>query len=173
MILTGYEIMKRLESGKLDIQPYNPDNVNPNSYDLTLGSKLLTYNNLILDSKHPHITSELEIPASGYILRPGELYIGSVNEFIRLEDTVGVLYGKSSLGRLGLFIHVTAGFIDSGYRGNLTLELAVVKPLKVYPNMKIGQIAFHEELGDSMPYAGKYLGDKNPQASKSHQDFKK
>ena len=164
--------MRRMEAGQIEIKPFNPDNINPNSYDLTLAPKLLVYTSPVLNVRSNNPIKEITIPKEGLILNPGELYIGSVNEFTRADGLVGVLYGKSSLGRLGIFIHVTAGFVDAGYAGNLTLELATVKPVMVYPGMKIGQIAYHEELGDAKPYQGKYQNDTSAQASKSYKDFK-
>jgi dCTP deaminase len=172
MILTKTEIKKRMEKGQITIMPFVEENLNPDSYDLTLAPKLLMYTDPILDPKRTNPTREVSIPEEGLVLHPGELYIGSVNEFTEAKSLVGVLYGKSSLGRLGLFVHITAGFIDSGYAGKLTLELAVVRPVRVYAGMKIGQIAYSEEKGESTTYSGKYMNDTGPQASKSFKDFK-
>jgi dCTP deaminase len=172
MILTGNEILKRMEKGQIQITPFTPENINPNSYDLTLAPTLLIYSDPILDARKKNaIASEIRLTEEGFILRPGELYIGSVNEFTKADGLVGVLYGKSSLGRLGIVVHQTAGFIDAGYGGNITLEITVVKPVRIYPNMKIGQIAYSEEKGVTKPYAGKYQGDTTAQVSKSHKDF--
>jgi len=172
MSLTGYELLKKVSDGDITITPFNPKNINPNSYDLTLASKLLIYTDPILDVKRNSPTTEINIPEEGFVLRPGELYIGSVNEFTKADGFMGVLYGKSSLGRLGLMAHVCAGLVDSGYNGNLTLELVVTKPLRIYPDMRIAQIVYSREEGAPLAYQGKYQGDTKAQASKSFKDFK-
>ena len=171
MIITGNEILKLISRGDIEITPFNPKNVNPNSYDLTLAPKLLMYTDPILDTKSKPSTSEISIPSEGLILKPGEIYIGSVNELTFAPNHVGVVYGKSSLGRLGLVPHICAGFVDSGYKGKLTLELAVIRPVRIYAGMKICQIAYSEVLGELAQYAGKYQNGIEPEASKSYKDF--
>jgi dCTP deaminase len=172
MILSDSEIMKRLSSGDLTITPFNPSNLNPNSYDLTLAPKLLMYSDPILDVKSKATTYSIDIPDGGLVLKPGEVYIGSVNEHTSAPDLVGVVYGKSSLGRLGLVPHVCAGFVDNGYSGKLTLELAVIRPIRIYANMRICQIAYSTIKGELSFYQGKYQNAVGPEASKSHKDFK-
>ena len=172
MIISGDEIVARIASGNLEITPFNPKHLNPNSYDLTLAPKLLMYTDPILDVKSKPSTSEISIPSEGFILKPGEIYIGSVNELTFAPNLVGVVYGKSSLGRLGLVPHICAGFVDSGYKGKLTLELAVIRPVRIYANMRICQIAYSEIEGPLSQYNGKYQNGVDPEASKSHKDFK-
>jgi len=171
-MLTGKEIAARVKAGLITIEPFNEANLSPNSYDLTLASKLLVYTDPVLDPKRNNASTEITIPDEGFLLRPGELYIGSVNELTEAKDLVGVLHGKSSLGRLGLMVHITAGFIDNGYRGKITLELAAIKPIRVYANMKIAQLAYSEVTGEVTQYKGKYQGDERAEASKSFKDFK-
>jgi dCTP deaminase len=172
MILARQDILKAISDGDIFVKPFNPDNVSVNSIDLTLNNKLLVYNDPVLSVREKNATSEITIPESGYILQPNQLYIASVNEFTNANGYVGVVYGKSSLGRLGLFAHICAGYVDNGYAGNITLELAVIKPLKVFPNMKVCQIAYYETTNSKDLYSGKYMGDTTPQASKSFKDFK-
>lgn len=173
MILTGKEIAKRVADGDIIITPFNSDQVNPNSYDVTLAPDMLIYTDVLLDVKNRNATTtKLKIPAEGFLLRPGELYIASINEFTQAKGLVGVVYGKSSLGRLGIVVHQTAGFVDSGYAGQITLEITVVKPVRIYPGMKIAQVAYSEQVGEDMPYQGKYMNDLGAQVSKSYKDFK-
>lgn len=171
MIISGDEILARLTKGNIIISPFNIQNLNPNSYDLTLAPKLLMYTDPILDVKSKPHTAEIEIPDEGLLLKPGEIYLGSVNELTNAPDLVGVVYGKSSLGRLGLVPHICAGFVDSGYNGKLTLELAVIRPVRIYKNMKICQIAYSTIEGNITSYNGKYQFGASPEASKSHKDF--
>lgn len=172
MILTISEIKKRLHKDII-INPLTNANFNPNSIDVTLDSTLVVYTDPILDVRQENATKSITIPKEGYILRPGELYLGKTYEYTETHNLIPMLHGKSSLGRLGLFIHVTAGVGDQGFKGNWTLELAVIKPLKVYAGMKIGQLVYHVPSGlGTDTYNGKYQGDKEVGVSKSYKDFK-
>lgn len=170
--LTGPKIEELVRAGELVIDPFDPAQVNPNSYDLCLGDALVTYQfRGYLDPKVAAPTQTLSIPPAGLVLMPGTLYLGSTVERIGSDSFVAFVEGKSSLGRLGLTAHVTAGFIDCGFHGNVTLEMTVVHPLKVYAGMRVCQICFVETVGEIRRYGGKYQNQQGPQPSRSWQDF--
>ncbi len=171
MILTGSEILKNYEEKKIIIDPFNRDQLNPNSYNFTLGNKLLVYNDYILDAKKDNPSRELEIPEEGLTLAPGTVYLGYTKEVIGSEYFVPVIRGRSSIGRLGLFINITADLIDIGAIGQLTLQLNAVQPVTIYPGMQIGQVTFWAVSGDISKYDGRYKNSKGPVASKMYQDF--
>lgn len=151
MILSGIEISKRL--GKdIIIDPFNPSKMNPNSYNLHLADKLLVYREAFLDMKKKNEYEEIIIPEEGLILQPGKLYLGKTVEYTETYNLVPALEGRSSIGRLGLCVHITAGFGDIGYKGNWTLELHCVEPVKIYPNVAICQIYYHELIGEYNSY---------------------
>lgn len=171
MILSGLEIASRI--GKdINIDPFDPAQLNPNSYNLRLHHELLEYNNPVLDMKWDNPVSKLEIPSSGLKLEPGKLYLGRTVEKTRTDNLVPMLEGRSSIGRLGMFIHVTAGFGDVGFNGFWTLEIFVVQPLIIYPNVEVCQIYFHHIDGEYKTYkSGKYQDNNEIQPSKLYQDF--
>lgn len=172
MILSGLEIAERM--GKdIGIEPYDPKQLNPNSYNLRLHNELLVYDNPVLDMKEDNPTSRLTIPSTGLLLEPGKLYLGRTVERTRTDELVPMLEGRSSIGRLGMFVHVTAGFGDIGFNGYWTLEIFVVQPLVIYPDIEICQIYYHHIDGDYATYKqGKYQNNEDIQASKLFQDFK-
>lgn len=171
MILSGLEIAKRM--GKdIGIEPYNPNQLNPNSYNLRLFDELLVYDHPVLDMKKDNSVSKLTIPSTGLQLEPGKLYLGHTLEYIRTDSLVPMLEGRSSIGRLGMFIHVTAGFGDVGFKGYWTLEIFVVQPLIIYPSIEICQIYYHHIDGNFDTYhQGKYQDNKDIQSSKLFLDF--
>lgn len=173
MILTGSEILKNCEENKIVIDPFDISHLNPNSYNFTLGNKLLIYDDYILDAKKENTAREIEIPESGLTLAPGTVYLGFTKEVIGSEYFVPVIRGRSSIGRLGLFINITADLIDLGSIGQLTLQLNAVQPVTIYPGMQIGQVTFWTTCGEISKYNGRYQGSKGPVASKMHQDFDK
>ena len=143
MILSDKTILQEIENGNIIISPLNPAYVNPNSVDLTLAPTFTMYTEDVLDPRKENKFIEMSIPDSGYVLQPGEVYLYACNERIGVKNNIRAkVEGKSSLGRLGLFIHVTAGFIDTGFEGSLVLELVATRRVIVYPNMKICQIEF-------------------------------
>lgn len=172
MILTGPKIHEEVLNGSIIIDPFDPTQLNPNSYDFRLGSKLKVYKNLELDTKHENETETIELTESGIILYPNKLYLGHTSEKIGSEKYVPIIRGKSSTGRLGLFVHITADLIDIGYIGRFTLMLHAVQPLRVLPNMRIGQVTFWKVFGDIKLYEGKYQGSMEPAASQVFKDFK-
>lgn len=173
MILSGREI-KRHIGKEIIIEPFNEKRVNPNSYNLTLSNELLVYQNDILDMKKPNPVSKIIIPEDGLVLMPGKLYLGRTNEYTKTESYVPMLEGRSSTGRLGIFIHITAGFGDVGFAGYWTLEIFCVQPVRIYPNVEICQIYYHDIDGDYDPYrSAKYQNNTGIQPSLMYRDFEK
>jgi dCTP deaminase len=165
MILTGTEIQKSMGSD-IKIDPYDPDRINPNSYNLTLHNEVVTYEEVVLDMKKPNRTRRLEIPESGMVLEPHRLYLGRTVERTETKNLVPMIEGRSSIGRLGLFVHVTAGFGDVGFCGYWTLEMFAVQPVKIYPGIEICQIFYHQVAGDIEEYkSGKYQNNSDIQPS--------
>ena len=172
MILSGKEILKNIESKDIIIEPFDKSRVNPNSYNLTLSDLILVYENDLLDMKIPNETRLIKIPEEGLVLEPNKLYLGRTNEFTKTEKFVPMLEGRSSTGRLGLFIHVTAGFGDIGFAGYWTLEIFCVQPIKIYPNTQICQIYYHDIHGEYDLYkSGKYQNNTGIQPSLMYKDF--
>lgn len=159
-MLSGKEIKKNVDEGLIVIKPFSLDQLNPNSYNVTLHPKLKAYDlprcHGVLDSKRDNPFYEIEIPPAGFILVPGVLYIGRTVEYTETYNLVPRYDGRSSTGRLGIFSHVTAGFGDVGFCGTWTLEIVVIHPVRVYPNMKIGQLSYCNVVGETTDYDGKY-----------------
>ena len=122
MILSGQEIKKRL-GDTINLEPFNEDNLNPNSYNLTLHDEVMVYEEVVLDMRQVNRVRRLKIPESGLVLNPNQLYLGRTVERTETHDLVPMIEGRSSIGRLGLFVHVTAGFGDVGFKGFWTLEM--------------------------------------------------
>ena len=186
MILSDRTIREELASGRIGIDPLDPGDVQPSSVDLRLDRYFRVFRNhhqSVIDVREPqdHLTELVEIePDAAFVLHPGEFVLGSTAERVRLpDDLVARLEGKSSLGRLGLLIHSTAGFVDAGWDGYLTLELSNVAtlPIKLYPGMKVGQISFlRMTTAADHPYGSasvgsKYQGQRGPTASRYHENF--
>ncbi|MBQ7885219.1 MAG: dCTP deaminase [Clostridia bacterium] len=173
MILTGNQIAKQVKNGKITISPFENSQVNPNSYNVELGDYLKVYCDDVLDSKKPLKTKIIQIPDDGIVLQPNKIYLGFTKEVVGSNYFVPTLTGRSSSGRLGLFVQITADLVDIGFKGNLTFQLHAVQPLKIYKGMKIGQVMFWKPMGKIKLYDGKYQNSKGPQESKVWQDFKK
>ncbi len=168
-MLTKTAIKKAIQNNELVISPLNEDNINPNSVDVSLFKELKVYKSIILDPQVQNETKLIEIPEEGLVLHPGELYLGRTNEWTESHNLIPLLEGKSSLARLGISIHSTAGFGDVGFRGYWVLEITVAKPVFIYPNMKIGQLCFHKPEGSiDTVYTGKYQDQDTIQACKSY-----
>lgn len=167
MILTGNEIRIQNTVGGLYIEDFDESRLNPNSYNLRLAPELLVYTEAVLDPKQKNRTREIIIPEDGYVLKPGRLYLARTMEWTESRYFVPKLEGRSSIGRLGLAIHITAGFGDVGFAGNWTLELECVQPVKIYPGMEICQISYHTVAGEIMDrYHGKYQNSKDVVSSR-------
>lgn len=173
MILSGKEIVRHMGE-EIIINPFHENQVNPNSYNLTLADQLMIYENHELDMKKENKGHLIHIPEEGYLLEPNKLYLGRTQEYTETKCFVPMLEGRSSVGRLGLFIHVTAGFGDVGFSGYWTLEMFCVQPIRIYAGVQICQIYFHTVLGEADTYAhGKYQHNKGIQPSLLYKDFKK
>ena len=173
MILSGKEIIERKEKDIL-IDPFNENQVNPNSYNLRLHNELLVYDSPVLDMKEDNPATKIVIPEEGLVLESKKLYLGRTMEYTETQNLVPMLEGRSSVGRLGLFVHITAGFGDVGFKGYWTLEIFCVQPIKIYPSIEICQIFYHSVEGDYTPYeSGKYQDNKDIQTSMLYKDFNK
>jgi len=173
MILSGKEIIERKGKDIL-IDPFNKEQVNPNSYNLRLHNELLVYDTPVLDMKEDNPAKKIIIPDDGLLLDSRKLYLGRTMEYTETHNLVPMLEGRSSVGRLGLFVHITAGFGDVGFKGYWTLEIFCVQPIKIYPSIEICQIFYHSVEGDYTPYqSGKYQGNKDIQTSMLYKDFEK
>lgn len=174
MILTGPEIERRLAAGEIEIEPRGGLKFGPNSVDLTLADRVLVYDaptrGGVLDPRRENLTRELRIPPGGLELTPGVLYLGSTVERTNCGDLVPWVEGRSSVGRLGLFVHVTAGFGDIGFNSTWTLELTCVHRVRVHPGMRVCQLVLAESVGEVRPYRGKYQHQAGPVASRLHLD---
>jgi len=171
MILTGNEIIKRLNK-EIFIEPFNPERINPNSYNLSLDDELMVYTEDVLDPKKENKTCTITIPKDGYVLEPGKVYLARTSEYTKTFNLVPMIIGRSSLGRLGLAVHVTSGFGDVGFCGYWTMQLVCVQRMKIYPGMKICQIFYHTVCGDTTDYSSdKYQNSNEIMASKIFQEF--
>jgi dCTP deaminase len=186
VILSDVSIRKELASGRIVVEPLGDNAIQPSSIDVRLDRWFRVFANHrypIIDVKQaqPELTELIEVPGEEpFILHPGEFVLGSTLERIALpDDVVARLDGKSSLGRLGLVIHSTAGLIDPGFDGHITLELSnmATLPITLYPGMKIGQFAFERmDAPADVPYGSaetgsKYQGQRGPTASRYHENF--
>ena len=156
MILSDSRILEEIKKGTIVISPFRRHNLGSNSYDVHLGKWLAMYDEEILDARiHNHIRN-FQIPKTGIILVPSKLYLGSTEEYTETHRHVPFLEGKSSVGRLGIDIHATAGKGDVGFCNTWTLEISVRQPVRIYPGMPIGQLIYFEVLGDvQTPYSKK------------------
>jgi dCTP deaminase len=185
VVLSDRTIRRLLGEGRIEIEPYDESLLQPSSVDVRVDRYFRVFHNArypFIDVREPQedLTELVEADTEPFILHPGEFVLGSTLERIRLpDDLVARLEGKSSLGRLGLLIHSTAGFIDPGWNGHVTLELSNVAnlPITIYPEMKIGQLSF-VQLSEpaEMPYGSgglgsKYQGQRGPTPSRYWQNF--
>jgi dCTP deaminase len=186
LVLSDRTIRQEIEAGRIVFDPYEPQMVQPSSVDVRVDNRFRVFHN----ARYPYIDVRQEMedltelvevaPDAPFILHPGEFVLGQTLERVRLpDDLVARLEGKSSLGRLGLLIHSTAGFVDAGFEGNLTLELSNVAnlPITIYQGMPIGQISFMRMDGPvESPYGSretgsKYQGQAEPTPSRFHLNF--
>lgn len=186
MLLSDRDLRSEIDSGRVKLDPFDPGLVQPSSIDVRLDRFFRVFEN----HKYPHIDPSAEQPdltrlvetdgEEAFILHPGEFVLASTYEVVSLPDDIASrLEGKSSLGRLGLLTHSTAGFIDPGFSGHVTLELSNVAtlPIKLYPGMKIGQLCMFqlsspaEHPYGSVAYGSRYQGQRGPTPSRAHQNF--
>lgn len=187
MILTGEEIKKQIDLNNIEVDPYNENNIQPASIDLTLGSEVRVYSSQTvtqfersptkeshqpgeglhqdifhpIDPRKPQETTSFRIGESGWLLKPGILYLMHTAERVHTKKYVSVLDGKSSIGRLGVVVHLTAGYGDPGFNGQYTLEVTCIHPVILYAGMKIAQMRFHTLQGEVTDYRwkGHYVGE--------------
>ncbi|MDP3881893.1 MAG: dCTP deaminase [Nanoarchaeota archaeon] len=171
MILTGSEIEKQVKLNRIHINPFIPENLNPNSYNFRLGKTFKIYKNKVLDSAKENFYKEITIPETGFILEPHQLYLGHTIEEMGSDHYVPIMQARSSIGRLGLYIYLNSGLGDLGFKKQWTLELHSIHKLKVYPGMKIGQMLFWEPRGKIILYQGKYKDSRGPEVSQIWKDF--
>ena len=188
MLLSDRDIAAEIKAGRVQVEPFEPKMIQPSSVDVRLDRFFRVFENHkyeVIDPsvEQPDLTREVAVsPDDFFILHPGEFVLASTYEVITLPDDIaGRLEGKSSLGRLGLLTHSTAGFIDPGFSGHITLELSNVAnlPVKLYPGMKIGQLCLiklsssAEHPYGSAVYGSRYQGQRGPTPSKSWLNFHK
>lgn len=171
MMLTGKEIKNR-QGGDIIITPFNEKRLNPNSYNLRLGKKLKVYSGNILDIKKNNKYTVLAIPDDGMIIWPGKLYLGQSMEYTETRNLIPKIDGRSSIARLGISIHSTAGFGDIGFCGFWTLEISCIEPIKIYPGIEICQVYYETALGEIENYVSdKYQNNTGVQTSKIYKEF--
>jgi dCTP deaminase len=164
--LTGKEIINAVSNGDIIIRPFLKEAVNPNSYNYHLGPTLKRIKNEVIDLNKEDDYELITIPKTGYKLMPNECYIGSTIETFNSDVYASLVTGRSSIGRKFITNHVTAGLIDQGFNGTITLEITVTKPTIVYPYIKFGQIFWFTTHGESNLYTGKYQNQEGPTMSK-------
>lgn len=173
MILAKSEIVRNIAEGAIKITPFNGNQLNPNSYNLRLGDKMLVYNR-----ERSYVNTKIKeetrlhrpAPSGEFYLLPNTLYLAQTMEHTETHKHVPMIEGRSSLGRLGVFIHVTAGFGDIGFCGYWTLEILVTYPTILHVGMEICQIFYHTISGTTEPYNGKYQNNAGVQASQMWKD---
>lgn len=171
MILTGEEIRSRL-GADISISPFRDEHCNPNSYDLTLHNELLVYEEVVLDVKEPNRFRRMTIPDEGLILSPGQVYLARTVEYTETKRLVPMIEGRSSLSRLGLFVHGSGGFGNIGFQGHWTIELFTVQPIRIYAGIRICQIAYHEIVGQVGQFeSSKYQNNHDIQPSMMFKEF--
>ncbi len=177
MILSDTKIRAALREGKIVIRPFRPECLGTNSYDVHLGPYLAVYDAPALDARAPNSVRESRIPKEGFVLLPGQLYLGVTEEYTETHGYVPFLEGKSSVGRLGIDIHSTAGKGDEGFCNYWTLEMSVKLPVRIYAGMPVGQLIYFEISG---PVARSYSAKRSakyrrvsahPTPSRMHLNF--
>ena len=165
MILSGDEIRTRVGESII-IEPFDEKHLNPNSYNLSLHNELLIYEEVVLDMREVNRVRRIKIPDTGLVLNPNQIYLGRTQERTETHDLVPMVEGRSSVGRLGLFVNVTAGFGDVGFSGYWTLEMFAVQPVRIYPGVPICQIYYHQLTGEYQTYSSdKYHNNRDIQPS--------
>ncbi|CAL7959340.1 dCTP deaminase, dUMP-forming [Alphaproteobacteria bacterium] len=174
MILTGKKIRQEVLNNNIHIKPFDQNFINPNSYNYRLGGEILENQDAIIEARKKGTFKKIHLCDDGFTLLPHKLYLGSTLEEIGSDMYVTTLIGRSSIGRLGLFVQITADLGHQGSKNCWTLEFKVVQPLKIYPGMIIGQVCFWNVLGNQPKfYDGKYAQHLHPHPSKFYQEFNK
>lgn len=160
MILSDKKILEAIEAGAIVIEPYDRSCLGTNSYDVHLSKHMAVYIDEVLDAKKHNKIKELVMPEEGFVLQPGVLYLGVTEEYTETHNSVPFLEGKSSVGRLGIDIHATAGKGDVGFCNTWTLEISCTQPVRVYPGMPIGQLIYFMVDGEIENYYNKKANAK-------------
>lgn len=160
MILSDREILAAIDGGEIVIEPFDRAKLGTNSYDVHLGHALAVYDDHVLDARKHNRVTHFDIPGEGIVLQPGRLYLGVTREYTETHGTVPFLEGKSSVGRLGIDIHATAGKGDVGFCNHWTLEISVSMPVRVYAGMPVGQLIYFKVSGDIENYYNKKASAK-------------
>ena len=155
MILSDKKIKEAIASGEIVVDPFRPECLGTNSYDVHLSKYLAVYKNRELDARKHNTINEIIIPEEGYVIQPGILYLGVTEEYTETHNSVPFLEGKSSIGRLGIDIHATAGKGDVGFCNTWTLEISCVQPVRIYAGMPIGQLIYFKVDGEIENYYNK------------------
>jgi dCTP deaminase len=155
MILSDKKILKSIKDGEIVVKPFRRKCLGTNSYDVHLGKYLAMYKDRVLDAKKHNQIEEILIPKGGIVIEPGTLYLGVTEEYTETHNSVPFLEGKSSVGRLGIDIHATAGKGDVGFCNHWTLEISCVQPVRIYAGMPIGQLIYFSVEGDIENYYNK------------------
>lgn len=171
MILTYYEILDSIKNGTIHITPFDESMLNPNSCDYRIDYKLLEISDIPVDPKKQTSYREIDFTDDGYILSPNKTYLANTYEEIGSDYFVPLLIGKTSLGRLGLFLQITADLGNLGAKHKWTLELKAVQPVKIYPKMRIGQVSFWKVQGEKTLYSGKYDKFSIAKSSEIYKEF--
>ncbi len=166
MILSDKKILEAIESGDIVIEPFSMEMLGTNSYDVHLGETLAVYDQHELDAKKHNTISYIKIPEEGFVIQPGTIYLGVTHEYTETHHAVPFLEGKSSVGRLGIDIHATAGKGDVGFCNTWTLEISCVQPVRIYAGMPIGQLIYFAVEGDVANYYNKKPGAKYNEPTK-------
>ncbi|MEV8479375.1 deoxycytidine deaminase [Streptomyces sp. NPDC051173] len=156
MILTGPEIVRQRRRGALTLEPFTPAQLNPVSYNYRLGDSLRVHRAALIDTHADHELEEIAIPGEGVVLEPGRVYLGTTVEEIGSSEFVPSLIGRSSLGRLGVFLQFSADLGNLGSCHRWTLEIKAVQPVRVYAGMVAGQVSFWAAVGTRFPYGGRF-----------------
>ncbi|QDT04650.1 Deoxycytidine triphosphate deaminase [Rubripirellula lacrimiformis] len=171
MLLSGDEIRRR-QGDKLRIDPFEESRLNPNSYNLSLHHEVLVYEEVVLDAASPNRYRRIEIPADGLTLQPNQLYLGRTVEYTETHDVVPMIQGRSSLGRLGLFVNPGGSLGDAGYCGTWTLEMHCVQPVRIYPGMEVCQIYYWGMEGTCQGYdSEKYQNSRDIKPSQMFREL--
>jgi dCTP deaminase len=165
MIFSDKRILESIAEGHIVIEPYDRSCLGTNSYDVHLGKYLALYTDRVLDARRHNLIEEIEIPEEGFVLQPGTLYLGVTQEYTETHNAVPFLEGKSSVGRLGIDIHATAGKGDVGFCNHWTLEISCVQPVRVYAGMPVGQLIYFAVEGEIENLYNKKLSAKYNQRS--------
>lgn len=171
MILTGHAIKDAVANGQIKLSPYSETNVGPDSYDLALGTEIIRYLDPALDAKKPPAHEKITLPPEGLLLKAGDFVLGHSVEDISSDHFAALIHARSSIARLGLFVHVTSDLIHVGSSGNITFQLYATMPVVIRPGMGIAQVTFWLPKGEITLYRGKYHGAHGPHASELFKDF--